>query len=196
MEKPPLERFSVLVLNKSWQAINIKTPLDALSMMFADTATGLNILGESDMTPLKWRDWVNLPPDPNSEYVRTVTGTIKVPKVIVLCNFNQVPKRRPKFTARNLWERDNGTCQYSGKKLTPNEANIDHVLPKSRGGKTSWTNCVLSHKDINSQKGNKTPMEAGLKLLKQPKEPVALPTTVFIHNSYNIPEWSPFLIKG
>lgn len=196
MEKPILERNSVLVLNKNWQAINVKTPLDALSMMFADTATGLNILGEYDMTPLKWDDWVKLPPDSNSEYVKTVRGQIKVPRVIVLSKFNQVPKCRPKFTVKNLWERDRGICQYSGKKLTPNEGNIDHVLPKSRGGKTSWTNCVLSHKDINSRKGNKTPAEAGLKLLKQPAEPIALPASVYIHNSHNIPEWNPFLLKS
>jgi len=195
MEKPKLERHSVLVLNKSWQAIHVKTPLDALSMMFTGAATALNILGENDMTPLRWNDWVKLPQDSNSEYVKTVRGEIKVPKIIVLCTFNQVPKRRPKFTAKNLWERDKGICQYSGKKLTPNEGNIDHVLPKSRGGKTSWTNCVLSHKDINAQKADKTPLEAGLKLIKPPAEPTAVPTMIFINNKYGFKEWKHFLVE-
>lgn len=195
MTNPLLNKSTVLVLNKSWQAIHVKTPLDALSMMFDGSATGLNVLGEDEMVPTKWEDWVKLPPDSNSDYIKTVRGEIKIPKIIVLCHFNQVPRRRPKFTAKNLWERDNGTCQYTGKKLTPNEGNIDHVIPKSRGGKTSWTNCVISHKDVNALKGDKTPAEAGLKLLKQPKEPTSLPTTFYINNSYNIKEWNPFLYK-
>jgi 5-methylcytosine-specific restriction endonuclease McrA len=190
-----LEKHTVLVLNKNWQAIHVKTPLDALSMMFADTATGLDVKGENHMVPLKWKDWVALPKDVESNYVKTVRGEIKVPKIIVLCNFNQVPKRRPKFTAKNLWERDKGMCQYTGKKLTPNEGNIDHIIPKSRGGKTSWTNCVLSHRDINAMKADKTPNEVGLSLIKTPKEPSSLPTTAFIYNKYDIKEWKPFLVK-
>jgi 5-methylcytosine-specific restriction endonuclease McrA len=196
MENYKLERNSVLVLNKSWQAINVKNPLDALSMMFCDAATGLNIEGEDNMTPLRWNDWVKLPHDPHSEYVKTVRGEVKIPKVIVLCKFNQVPRRRLRLTSKNIWERDGGICQYSGKKLTPNEGNIDHNLPKCRGGKTTWSNCVLSHKDINSQKGDKTPVEAGLKLIKQPKEPIAMPTTVYIRNRYNFNEWKPFLLSA
>jgi 5-methylcytosine-specific restriction endonuclease McrA len=191
---PLLEKRLVLVLNRNWQAIHVKTPLEALSMMFDGSATGLNIVGESEMTPMRWNEWVQLPVDSETECVKTVRGNIKIPKVIVLCKFNKVPKRRPKFTSKNLWARDKGVCQYTGKKLTPNEGNIDHIIPKSRGGKTNWTNCVISHKDINSQKGDKTPSEAGLQLLKLPKEPTSLPTTFFIQNTYNIKEWNTFLI--
>lgn len=190
-----LHRNSVLVLNKSWQAINVKTPAEAISMMFAGTATGLNIVGEDDMTPLKWEDWIGLPFDPESDYISTTKSQIKVPKIIVLCHFNDVPRRRPRFTAKNLWERDKGTCQYTGAKLTPNNGNIDHVIPKSRGGKTSWTNCVLSHKDVNFRKGDKTPAEAGLKLIRQPAEPVALPTSIYIKNIHNFKEWKLFLLR-
>ncbi len=188
-----LHQSTVLVLNKNWQAINVKTPAEALSMMIAGTATGLNVIGHDDMIPLCWNDWKSLHVTDNEPFVSTVKGKIKIPKIIVLCNFNQVPKRRPKFTAKNLWERDKGMCQYTGKKLSPKEGNIDHVIPRSRGGQTSWTNCVLSHKDINAKKGNKTPNEAGLKLLKQPIEPVSMPTTAYIKNNHNIPEWKWFL---
>lgn len=190
-----LYRNCVLVLNRSWQAINVKTPADAISMMFAGTATGLNIVGEDEMVPLTWKDWSELPHDEHSEYIKTAKGQVKVPKVIVLSHFNDVPKRRPRFTAKNLWERDKGICQYTGRPLTPNEGNIDHVIPKSRGGKTNWTNCVLSHKDVNFKKGNKTPTEAGLKLIKPPTEPIARPTSMYIKNVYNIKEWGLFLIR-
>ena len=190
-----LEKHSVLVLNKNWQAVNVTTPLLALSMMFSDSATALEIQGIDCMIPTKWNDWVELPLDDETECVNTVRGKIKIPKVIVLAKFNQVPRKRPRLTSKNIWERDGGICQYTGKKLTPNEGNIDHVLPRSRGGKTTWSNCVLSHKDINTLKGDKTPVEAGLRLLKQPKEPVAMPTTVYIQNKYNIKEWKPFLLN-
>jgi 5-methylcytosine-specific restriction endonuclease McrA len=94
---------------------------------------------------------------------------------------------------RGIWLRDGGVCQYTGKKLSTSEGNIDHIVPKSRGGKTSWTNCVLSHRTVNAKKGNRTPEEAGLKLIKQPSVPKQLPITFYIKNSYNIPEWDLFL---
>jgi 5-methylcytosine-specific restriction endonuclease McrA len=190
-----LKRHSVLVLNRNWQAINVKTPLEALSMMFSDDATGLQILGLDNMVPLKWNDWVKLPHNDSEEYVHTIRGDIRIPKIIILSNYDKVPKKRPKFTSKNLWQRDEGICQYTGRKLKPNEGNIDHVLPKSRGGRSTWTNCVLSHKDVNAQKGNRTPSEAGLRLIRQPKEPQSLPTTFYIANQFNIKEWDAFLFK-
>jgi len=188
-----LKTETVLVLNRSWQAIGVKNIAESLSMMYSGNATGLNIIGNDEMTPTKWVDWINLPFDVNSKYVKTVRGEIKAPKVIVLARYNQVPKRRPTFTSKNIWSRDRGICQYTGQKLAPEEANIDHVVPKSRGGMTTWNNCVLTHKEVNSYKGNRTPDEAGLKLLKQPTEPKYLPVTFFIRNRFNIPEWDIFL---
>lgn len=190
-----LKRHSVLVLNRNWQAIDVKTPLEALGMMFSGDATGLQVVGPENMIPLKWEDWTSLPYNEGEEYVYTVRGKIRIPKIVILCVYDKVPKKRPKFTAKNLWQRDEGICQYTGKKLTPNEGNIDHVLPKSRGGRSTWTNCVLSHKDVNAQKGDKTPSEAGLKLIRQPQEPQSLPTTFYIENKYNIKEWDDFLFK-
>lgn len=186
---------TVLVLNKNWQAINVKTPAEALSMMFAGTATGLNVISKDYIQPLTWKEWTELKVQENENCLSTINKKIKIPKVILLCHFNQVPKRRPKFTAKNLWERDKGICQYTGKKLSPREGNIDHVIPKSRGGKTCWTNCVISHKDINSKKADKTPKEAGLSLIKTPTEPTALPTTLYIRNINNIVEWNLFLFN-
>lgn len=188
-----LNTLSVLILNRNWQAIHVKSAADALSMMFTGNATGLDIASFDNMVPYKWENWISLPFDERADYICTVRGRIKIPKVVVLCEYDKVPKRRPKFSSRAIWDRDNGTCQYTGKKLTLNEANIDHVLPRSKGGRTTWTNCVLSHKEINYRKGNMTPEEAGLKLIRQPLEPRALPTTMFINNHKNISEWNIFL---
>lgn len=195
MVRKILQQEIVLVLNKNWQAINVKTPLDALSMMFSDAATGLFVVGEDNMVPLKWDEWIELPINSEDNFVYTQRGKVLIPKIIVLAKYSEVPRKRPKFTSKNLWDRDEGRCQYTGKKLTPKEGNIDHIIPKSRGGKTNWSNCVLSHKDINAMKGDRTPQEAGLKLIRPVKEPKTMPTTCYIRNQYNIKEWTPFLIN-
>jgi 5-methylcytosine-specific restriction endonuclease McrA len=188
-----LTKDTVLVLNRGWQAIHIKTPTDALSMMYADIATGLDIRGADHMVPLKWNDWVNLPLSEGDEYIKTVRGNIKIPKVIVLCKFDRVPKKRPRFSNKNIWLRDGGMCQYTGKKLQPGEGNIDHVIPKSHGGITDWSNCVLAHKEVNAKKAGRTPEQAGLKLLRQPTTPKELPVTFYLKNKHKIKEWDIFL---
>ena len=162
-------------------------------MMYQDSATALDIRGVDVMVPLRWKDWVNLPYDENANYIKTINGEIKIPTVIVLCEFNRVPMKRPKFTSNNLWERDQGTCQYTNKKLSRSEANIDHVVPRTKGGKTNWTNCVICHKEVNAKKGPRTPEEAGLKLIRQPSIPRSLPSTFYIRNKHNVTDWDIFL---
>jgi 5-methylcytosine-specific restriction endonuclease McrA len=187
-----LHKDVVLVLNRNWQAIGVKTPADTFSMLMTDAATALHMDADA-MIPMQWKDWIKLPVNDSDFSVNTVNKVIKVPKVIVLCKFNKVPKKRPTFSAKNIWVRDRGTCAYSGKKLKPEEGNIDHLIPKSKGGLTTWTNCVLAHRDINAKKGNRTPEEAGLKLLIKPEQPKELPVTFFIKNKHNIKEWGHFL---
>jgi 5-methylcytosine-specific restriction endonuclease McrA len=183
----------VLVLNRNWQAVGVKTPAETFGMLMTDTATALLIEGDSNLQPLKWKDWSMLPITENDFVINSSSGKLRIPKVIVLCKYDKVPKKRPRFSSKGLWVRENGTCAYTGKKLTPNEANIDHIIPRSRGGSTSWTNCVLAHRDINTKKGNRTPEEAGLELLIKPYEPRELPVTFYIKNKHNIKEWNYFL---
>jgi 5-methylcytosine-specific restriction endonuclease McrA len=188
-----LHKDIVLVLNRNWQAIVVKTPAETIGMLMTDTATALNIEDNDVMIPVRWKDWVNLPITDNDLVINTVSKSFKIPKVIVLCKFDKVPKKRPAFSSKNIWVREKGKCAYTGKKLKPDEGNIDHLIPKSRGGKTDWTNCVLAHKDVNAKKANKTPEEAGLKLLIKPEAPKELPVYFFIKNRYNIREWNYFL---
>lgn len=188
-----LHKDIVLVLNRSWQAICVKTPAETIGMLMTDTATALNIEGTDVMVPTKWADWIKLPIKDNDLTIKTVSKLYKIPKVIVLCKFDKVPKKRPRFSSKNIWIRDKGKCAYTGKTLKPNEGNIDHLIPKSRGGETNWTNCVLAHKEVNAKKGNKTPEEAGLKLLIKPEPPKELPVYYYIKNRHNIKEWNYFL---
>jgi len=102
---------------------------------------------------------------------------------------------KPKFSLKNIYQRDKGICQYSGKRLQPSQASIDHVVPQSKGGPTSWENCVLAERHLNSLKGDKSVTEAGLKLRRQPFEPQAVPIVMTLKNTEGIPEWDYFLMK-
>lgn len=188
-----INRNRVLVLNRNWQAINITSPTEALSMMYVGNAKGLHVIDDHNMMPKDWDDWCDIPISKNSEFIKTVRNNILIPKIIIVCNFDKIPKKRLRFTIKNIWIRDRGICQYSGKILTSKTGNIDHIIPKSRGGVTSWKNCVLSHKEINDRKGDKTLEEAGLKLLKIPSEPREIPSTLLIKNTHKIKEWDIFL---
>ena len=125
--------------------------------------------------------------------MQTVRGPIRVPTVIVAVNYAKVPKKRPKLCARAIRERDGNRCQYTGRVLRPDEGSLDHVVPRSRGGKNAWENLVWAGKDVNARKGNRLPHEAGLKLLSVPRAPKELPASATIRNAHGIPEWRLFL---
>ena len=188
-----LNKLTVLVLNRNWQAIHTRTPAEAFCMMATNVATALDIHESGDMMPVKWSEWLSLPVRDGDNSVQTVHGGARAPTVIVLANFARVPKCRPSFSAKHIWDRDGGTCQYTGRKLLPHEGNIDHVLPRSRGGKTSWDNCVLADRKVNSRKANKLPEEVGLHLRREPMAPRELPSTLLIRNSYHVRDWDRFL---
>lgn len=190
-----LNKTIVLVLNRHWQAIDVKTPAETFSMLVNGSATALDMKADEEMRPVTWDEWMTLPVREGDYAIGTVRGGIRVPTVIVLARFDKVPRRRPKFCARAIWERDGGTCQYTGRKLRPNEGNIDHIIPRSRGGKTSWENCVLADKRVNSRKGNRLPEEVGLRLMRQPTVPREVPTSALIRNHYSVREWDIFIGK-
>lgn len=190
-----LHKNIVLVLNRNWQAINTTTPALAFAQMATDVATALAIEGQDAMTPTTWEDWQTLPVRETDESIGTVHGPVRVPTVIVLARYNRVPVKRPKFSARAIRERDGGRCQYTGRPLTPDQGNIDHVIPRSRGGPTSWENCVLAAKDVNTRKADRTPNEAGLRLREAPQAPRELPMTFLLKNSHGIPDWDVFLFR-
>jgi 5-methylcytosine-specific restriction endonuclease McrA len=188
-----LNKTVVLVLNRNWQAINIRTPADAFCQMATNVAAALEIDGENYIRPVTWDEWITLPIRNGDNAVHTVRGAIRVPTVIVAVNYARVPKKRPKLFAKNIRERDGNRCQYTGKLLRPDEGSLDHVLPRSRGGKDEWGNLVWSDKTVNAKKGNRLPHEAGLKLLTVPRAPKELPVTALIRNAHGIVDWKLFV---
>lgn len=193
-----LNKAIVLVLNRNWQAINVRTPQEAFCMMASNVATGLDIelsdgANAEALRPVSWDEWITLPIRQQDYAVHTVRGQIRVPAVIVAVNFAKVPKKRPKLCTKGVRERDGNRCQYTGKLLKPDEGSLDHVLPRSRGGRDTWENLVWSSKEVNARKGNRLPREAGLKLLSIPRAPKELPATALIRNAHGVAEWKLFL---
>lgn len=193
-----LNKNIVLVLNRNWQAINIRTPADAFCQMATNAATGLDIeLGDDvnahALRPVTWDEWITLPIRNGDNAVHTAHSVIRVPTVIVAVNFAKVPKKRPKLNARNIRERDGNRCQYTGVLLRPDEGSLDHVVPRSRGGMDTWENLVWSAKNVNQRKADRLPHEAGLKLLAIPRAPRELPATALIRNAHGLAEWKLFL---
>jgi 5-methylcytosine-specific restriction endonuclease McrA len=190
-----LHKAIVLVLNRNWQAINVRTPAEAFCQMATSVATALEINRRDQIRPVTWEEWITLPIRPQDHAVRTVRGAVRVPTVIVACNYGRVPLKRPKLSSHTIRERDGNRCQYTGVLLPPEEGSIDHVVPRSRGGKDAWENCVWASKTVNTRKGNRLPHEAGLILLRRPRAVPALPVTAFIRNHHGIEDWSLFLLE-
>jgi len=188
-----LTKATVLVLNRNWQAINVRTPQEAFCMMATNVATGLEIEGEDHIRPVTWEEWITLPIRDQDEAVHTVRGQIRVPTVIVAVNYAKVPKKRPKLCARTIRERDRNRCQYTGRVLCPEEGSLDHVIPRSRGGRDSWENLVWASKEVNQRKADRLPQEAGLRLLSHPRAPKEMPVSALIRNAAQVEDWNLFL---
>ena len=193
-----LTKATVLVLNRNWQAINVRTPQEAFCMMATNVATALEIergdvARAEALLPVTWEEWITLPIREQDESVPTVRVQISVATVIVAVNYAKVPKKRPKLCARTIRERDGNRCQYTGRVLRPNEGSLDHVVPRSRGGKDAWENLVWSAKEVNQRKADRLPHEAGLKLLSVPRAPKELPVSALLRNTAAVEDWKLFL---
>ena len=184
----------VLVLNRAWQAINVRTVGLAVQGIMAGAMTALDVDAEGGgMRPVRWTEWLTLPVRPGDRAIGTVRGPVRAPTVIVCARYDKVPLRRPSFSARAVRHRDGNRCQYTGRLLGHGEGSLDHVLPLSRGGANTFENVVWSDRRVNGRKANRTPDEAGLRLLSRPQTPRAIPATLTIRNLHRVPEWKPFV---
>lgn len=184
----------VLVLNRLWQAVNICTARRAFSLLFEGHAQV--VLGDEDgaFKTFSFHEWSHFSQEePHPESIRTVSFRIRVPRVILLVVFDRLPKKEVKFTRHNIFERDKNTCQYCGSAFERKDLNLDHVLPRDRGGPTTWENIVCSCIKCNTRKANRTPSEAGMHLVRRPKRPKWRPflhvTLAFDHHD----SWRHFL---
>lgn len=184
----------VLVLNRNWQPINVCTAKRAIKLVASEYDCGtpkarvINCDDKSFQT-MEWSDWSDLRPKEDGSGLQCVDLILRVPEVIVLSKYDGYPVNKVHFSRRMLYKRDEYTCQYCGCKPKSSELTLDHVQPKSRGGKTKFDNCVLACVECNSFKADRTPEEAKMKLLRKPKRP----QQNLLKGDYRVESWEQFL---
>lgn len=157
-----------LVLNRSWLAIATTPVRHAMSLLFTGSAHAIQ---PETFETHDFESWAALEVEPGQPCVTTVRLRLRVPEVVVLRSFSGVPRQHLPFTRRNLVRRDDSRCQYCGRRPGHAELSIDHVIPRAKGGETSWENCVLACVHCNRRKGSKLVHEAGMHLLQKPRAP-------------------------
>lgn len=168
----------VLVLNKSWVAVNVATAKRALVLLYQGQA---RVVHPADYAIYDFEDWCDLSQldivtgNGNPRVIHTPSLKIVLPEIIILSMFNGFIRREVQFSRRNIFIRDKHQCQYCGKRFNKNELSLDHVIPRSRGGGETWDNLVSACLRCNVKKGNRTPEEANMHLIHKPKKPVWLP---------------------
>ena len=162
-----------LVLSRSFEPVNIVSWKQAITLLFLGKA---EVIEEYDRN------------------IKTTSLVIKIPAVVRLLEAFRRHKKPVKFSRINIYGRDKYSCQYCGAKKKINELTYDHVVPRAQGGKTSWTNIATSCSNCNRRKANRTPEQAGMKLLKVPAQPTASPVLIVTVSRESVPDaWRDYL---
>lgn len=162
----------MLVLNGLWQAVDICSVKRAVCLLYLKHAQVVVKDGGSFYT-FGFEDWRDFSRNTSNDddIIRTISYNLKIPRIILLLLYDKLPPWEVKFTRKNIYKRDNNICQYCGKKFQPEDLNLDHILPSSRGGQDSWENVVCSCVPCNLRKANRTLKEAGMNLIRLPRKP-------------------------
>jgi len=177
----------VLVLNRSYLPVHITSVRRALSLLYQDIARAV----DAQYRTFDFASWADLAAE--EDRIGLVNRAIRVPRVILLLAYDRVPKRYVRFSRHNIYARDRSRCQYCGRPFPRAELNLDHVVPRSKGGKSVWENVVCSCHRCNRLKGGRTPAEAGMRLIRHPYRPQWTPFMAETYRMRRHREWLPFL---
>lgn len=190
---------SVLVLNKLYMAVHIISVRRAFCLLCKDLAEVV-ALEDGQFATYDFATWREVSEfraknfrQIDDDWVRTSNSEIQVPRVIRLFDYEKVPKQTVKFNRRNIFARDNNQCQYCGRKFPSSELSLDHIIPRSQGGLTTWENIVCACVNCNVRKGGRTPKQAHLSLIRKPEKPKRSPllNLKLTHRKYH--SWKTFL---
>jgi 5-methylcytosine-specific restriction endonuclease McrA len=189
----------VLVLNRYWQPVNTCTARRAVTLLFLDHAQVVHRDVEDNYHTFDAEQWMKESTRSgiqDSRRMRTVSSAFVVPEIIVLSHYDRLPRKAVKFTRHNVFLRDRYVCQYCGKHFEAKDLNLDHVIPRDKGGKTSWENVVTSCIRCNTKKANKYPHEARMIPLVVPRAPRWRPFHAALQMQDMRPSWREFLASG
>ena len=180
---------SVLVLNRSFLPIHVTSVRRSFCLVYQGGAKVVNDRYET----FDFDSWRAQAGGPGIECVGTTSGPVPVPRVIALSHYDRMPRRMVRFSRGNIFSRDGFMCQYCGERPPRAQLNLDHVVPRTLKGRTTWENVVCCCVSCNRKKGGRTPEQAGLRLRSKPKRPrwtplMSLPTASIRHH-----EWRPDL---
>jgi 5-methylcytosine-specific restriction endonuclease McrA len=179
----------VLVLNRVYRPVHVTSVRRAFTLLYQGAARVL----DAEFRLFDFESWAALGAAGHDDAVGTVARRIRVPRVIVLLAYEHMPRARVRFSRFNIYARDDDTCQYCGRRCRRSELNLDHIVPRSRGGTTNWENVVCSCVPCNLKKGGRTPEEAGMRLLHPPTRPRWTPLFRSAARRVLRAEWRPFL---
>ncbi len=181
---------NVLVLNRSYLPIHVTSVRRAFSLIYQGIARAI----DEQYQTFDFESWSELAiVREGDDAVGTARGPIPIPRVIVLVAFDRIPKRHVRFSRLNIFARDDFTCQYCSRRAPRSELNLDHVIPRALGGRSTWDNVVCSCLHCNRKKGGRTPRQAGMKLKRKPTKPRWTPLANLVTSTVRYKEWKPFL---
>lgn len=189
---------SVLVLNRFYSAVHVITVRRAFILLYRECAEIIHI-EDGQYQNYDFESWCEISAfrsgekQAHEDWVRAVNFEIQVPRIIRLLSYDRVPRKSLRFNRRNLFARDGHKCQYCGRSYPNHQLSLDHVLPKSRGGPTSWENVVCSCVTCNTRKGGRTPQEARMHLMVPPAEPRTNPLLTVKLSNPKYECWKSFL---
>ncbi|NLK40824.1 MAG: HNH endonuclease [Planctomycetes bacterium] len=188
----------VLVLNKHYMALRIIGARRAFSLLCREQAEVI-ACEEGTYANYDFRTWQQVSQAERSfeahkyDWVSTVHLDIAVPRIIRLLFYDRLPRQSVKFNRRNIFARDGSRCQYCGKKFPTSELSLDHVVPRTLGGKSTWTNIVCACTACNVKKGGRTPEQAHMKLIQKPEKPKRNPIIGLHLSADRYKSWKQFL---
>lgn len=194
--------LSVLVLNRSFVAVHITNVRRAITLLFRQLAEVV-LIEEGQYGAYSFDSWRELSAarasfrdrtaDPDQDWVRAVGYDLQAPRVIRLVSCDRSPRNGLRFNRRNVFARDGNLCQYCGHHFPTSELSLDHVMPRSRGGVTSWENIVCACVACNVRKGGRTPTEARMQLIRQPVKPKRSPLLSIKLGNPKYASWKSFV---
>ncbi|MGJ3242040.1 MAG: HNH endonuclease [Opitutales bacterium] len=186
----------ILVLNRVWQAVNIVGIKRGFSLLLQDHARVIHTR-DGSFQVLNAEDWLTLsqadPPTGKTPAISTVRLRIRIPSVLLLRSYDRLPVQEVKFNRETVFQRDRYRCQYCERQYPSSELNLDHVIPRDHGGRTTWENIVTACLRCNTRKRNRLPHEAGMRLKRKPERPKWRPFVSSIRDEDMEDGWHYFL---
>ena len=189
---------SVLILNRYYMAVRVVNVRRALTLLYRGCAEVITI-EDSQYSNYDFDNWCEvsqifaLEKQPGEDYLQAVNFEIQVPRIVRLTRYDKLPQSSVRFNRKNLFARDNHQCQYCGQTRPMNQLSLDHVVPRSLGGHTTWENIVCSWMKGNSRKVGRTPNQAGMALLRKPVKPRSNPAMTIPMDDPRYESWKTFI---